>query len=254
MTAPTGPTGPTGATGADGATGPAGSAGANGADGATGPTGPTGAAGPAGAAGPTGPAGAAGSTGATGPAGPAGATGATGPTGAAGPAGAAGPTGATGATGPTGATGTTGVTGPTGATGPNVTATSAYAANTNGTVLTVILTGTLVPLPDSQLLSPDITVNAGNTVFTVQTAGRYLLSYDINTTAALASGTRLLINGVANTASTVAPLVSLSHFSNELLLNLSAGDTVSLEMFGIASVTTLLPGSAGASLTLIRLS
>ena len=121
-------------------------------------------------------------------------------------------------------------------------------------MLAVILTGTLVPLPDSQLLSPDITVNAGNTVFTVQTAGRYLLSYDINTTAALASGTRLLINGVANTASTVAPLVSLSHFSNELLLNLSAGDTVSLEMFGIASVTTLLPGSAGASLTLIRLS
>ena len=91
-------------------------------------------------------------------------------------------------------------------------------------------------------------------MFTVNTAGRYQLSYSINTTVALASGTRLLINGVANTASTVAPLVSLSHFSNELLLDLNAGDTVSLQMFGIASVATLLPGSAGASLTLVRLS
>ena len=142
----------------------------------------------------------------------------------------------------------------TGPTGPNVTATSAYAANTGGTVITVILAGTLVPLPNAQLLSPDITVNGANTVFTVNTAGRYRLSYDINTTVALASGARLLINGAANTASTVAPLVSLSHFANEILLDLNAGDTVSLQMFGIASVATLLPGSAGASLTILRLS
>ena len=162
--------------------------------------------------------------------------------------------GATGPTGAAGVAGATGATGATGPTGPNVTATSAFAANTSGTVITVILAGTLVPLPNSQLLSPDITVNGANTVFTVNTAGRYQLSYDINTTVALASGTRLLINGVANTASTVAPLVSLSHFANEILLDLNAGDTVSLQMFGIASVATLLPGSAGASLTLIRLS
>ena len=145
-------------------------------------------------------------------------------------------------------------TGPTGATGPNVTATSAFAANTSGTVLAVVVGGTLVPLPDSQLLSPDITVNAGNTVFTVSNAGRYQLSYNVNTTASLASGTRLLINGTPNTASTVAPVVSLSHFSNEILLNLSAGDTISLQMFGIASAATLLPGSAGATLSITRLS
>ena len=147
-----------------------------------------------------------------------------------------------------------GPTGPTGPTGPNVTATSAFAANTSGSAVPVIVGGTLVALPDSQLLSPDITANGASTVFTVNTAGRYQLSYDINTTLALASGTRLLINGAPNIASTVAPLVSLSHFSNEILLDLNAGDTVSLQMFGIASTATLLPGSAGASLTLLRLS
>ena len=137
---------------------------------------------------------------------------------------------------------------------PNITATSAFAANTSGTALTVLVGGTLVPLPDGQLLSPDITVNGANTVFTVTNAGRYQISYNVNTTASLASGTRLLINGAANTASTVAPAVSLSHFSNEILLNLNAGDTVSLQMFGIASVATLLPGSAGAALSITRLS
>ncbi len=58
----------------------------------------------------------------------------------------------------------------------------------------------------------------------------------------------------ANTASTIAPLVSLSHFSNEIMLNLAAGTTISLQMFGIVSAATLLPGSAGASLMITRLS
>ena len=151
-------------------------------------------------------------------------------------------------------TGATGVTGATGPTGPSITATSAFAANTTGSTLAVVAGGTLIPLPDSQVLSPGITVNGANTVFTVTNAGRYQLSYNINTTASLASGTRLLINGTPNTASTVAPVVSLSHFSNEILLNLNAGDTISLQMFGIASAATLLPGSAGATLSITRLS
>ena len=236
MIAATGATGPAGPTGADGA------AGATGATGATGPTGIAGATGPPGADGPTG---ATGPAGATGPIGPTGATGVTGPTGA---------TGATGATGPIGPTGAAGVTGPTGPTGINVTATSGFAANTDGTVLSVVLGGVLVPLPDSQVLPADITVNAANTVFTVNTAGRYRLSYEVNTAAALASGTTLVIYGSANTASSIAPLVSLSHFSNEIMLDLAAGTTVSLRMFGIVSTATLLPGSAGASLMITRLS
>ena len=145
------------------------------------------------------------------------------------------------------------IDGPTGPTGPNITATSAFAANTTGATLAVVVGGTLIPLPDSQVLSPGITVNGANTVFTVTNAGRYQLSYNVNTTASLASGT-LLINGTPNTASTVAPVVSLSHFANEILLNLNAGDTISLQMFGIASAATLLPGSAGATLSITRLS
>lgn len=274
-------TGPTGATGATGPTGPA-----EGAQGPTGPTGPTGAVGATGADGPTGPAGAAGAVGDTGPTGadgPTGATGLTGPTGATGAAGARGVTGATGSTGATGPTGATGSIGPTGATGvngasgatgaagvrggtgatgitgapgPNPTATAGFAANTTGASVTIAVGGTLIPLPSAQLLSADITASGGNTVFTINTAGRYRLSYHVNTTLALLMGTRLRINGVNNVASTISPILSLSNFSSEIEIDLGAGATVSLQMYPalLAGVAVLLSGGAGASLMIIRLS
>ena len=193
VTGPTGPTGADGPTGPTGAAGPTGTTGPTGAQGPIGPTGATGAVGPAGAVGPTG---ATGATGATGPTGAVGATGATGATGSAGANGAVGVAGITGAAGAAGATGPTGASGPTGATGPNLTATAGFAANTQGSSVLVALGGSPIPLPNAQVLSPDITANTGNTVFTVATAGTYQISYHVNTTVALLMGTRLVINGV----------------------------------------------------------
>ena len=240
MTAPVLP-GPAGPTGATGATGPA-----EGAAGVTGATGPTGADGPIGAAGAAGPTGAAGPAGADGAAG---ATGATGPAGADGAAGLAGVTGAEGAAGPTGASG---LTGPTGATGPALS--SAFAANTQGSSVLVALGGTPIALPNAQLLSPDITVNAGNTVFTVATPGTYQISYHVNTTAALLMGTRLVINGTNSVPSTINPALSVSNFENQIKVTLPANSTISLQLFtSIVGTAVLLSGGAGASLTIVRL-
>ena len=205
--------------------------------GPTGTTGPTGAAGVTGAAGPTGPDGAVG------------ATGATGPTGADGAAGLAGIVGAAGAAGPTGATG---LTGPTGPTGPALS--SAFAANTQGSSVLVALGGTPIALPNAQLLSPDITVNAGNTVFTVVTPGTYQISYHVNTTAALLMGTRLVINGTNSVPSTINPALSISNFENQIKVTLPANSTISLQLFtSIVGTAVLVSGGAGASLTIIRL-
>ncbi len=271
-TGATGPAGPTGpATGAVGPTGPDGPEGLAGADGATGlpgaagPIGPTGADGLPGAAGATGAEGAAGTVGPTGPTGPTGITGGTGPTGATGatgPNGATGPTGAIGAAGAVGAggaaggIGATGATGATGPNGPNPTATAGFAANTAGTSLSVALGGTPIPLPSAQVFSADITPNAGNTVFTVATAGRYRISYHVNTTAALLMGSRLVINGVNNTASTIAPVLSVSNYENEIEVNLAANSTISLQLYPLvlAGVAVLISGGAGASLMIVRLS
>lgn len=214
----------------------------SGVTGPTGPTGPTGATGADGAIGPAGPTGPTGADGVPGPAGP------TGPTGADGAPGAAG---ATGATGPAGATGPTGPTGPAGAA---VTADSAYAANTSGSTVGVILGGTPVPLPNSQVLPAGITPNAANTIFTVAAPGLYRISYTINTTATLGAGSRLIINGTPNMASTLAPGLSTSRFANEILVNLPANSTVSLELYGLIAGAILLPNASGASLQIVRLS
>lgn len=242
---PTGPAGPTGPQGpAQGATGPTGLTGPAGAPGVTGPTGPTG---PNGAPGVTGPAG---------PTGPDGTPGVTGPTGPTGPDGAPGVTGPTGLTGAAGATGATGPQGAPGAPGPNPTNTAAFAANTQGSTILAALGGTAIPLPNAQVLSADITANAGSTVFTVATAGTYQISYHVNTTLSLLMGTRLVINGVNNTASTIAPVVSTSHFENQIKVTLPANSTISLQIYPpvVAGTAILVGGGAGASLTIIRLS
>ncbi|MBG0963397.1 hypothetical protein [Bacillus sp. SRB1LM] len=221
---PTGPTGSTGATGITGATGPTGS---------TGDTGPTGATGSTGATGPTG------STGDTGPTGATGITGSTGPT---------GPTGATGATGVTGATG------PTGVTGTSITATYAFANNTSGTAISVLLGGTNVPLPNNQNIGPGITVSGGNTVFTVANAGNYYISYTINITASLLVSSRITINGAPLAGTINSPALATTSFSATIITTLAAGDAISLQLFGLLAVATLSTTTPGAVLTIIRLS
>ncbi|MFJ1119820.1 BclA C-terminal domain-containing protein [Bacillus thuringiensis] len=210
-----------------------------------GPTGPTG------ATGATGPTGATGVTGDTGPTGATGITGATGPTGATGITGATGPTGATGSTG---ATGVTGDTGPTGATGTSITATYAFANNTSGTAISVLLGGTNVPLPNNQNIGPGITVSGGNTVFTAANAGNYYISYSINITAALLVSSRITINGAPLAGTINSPALATTSFSATIITTLAAGSAISLQLFGLLAVATLSTTTPGAVLTIIRLS
>lgn len=203
-----------------------------------GATGPTGAAGPAGD--PGGP---------TGPEGPQGAIGPIGPAGAQGPAGDTGPEGLEGPTGPTGPAGAMGAVGPA---GTNTTATSAY-AYASDTILTATLAGVPVSLPNGQILPSGISVNPANTLFTVATAGRYRISYTVNTTVAIFLSTQIALNGVVNPASIIDPVLGLSNYSNEILVDLAAGTTVQLQLVG-ASINLTLTSGAGATLMITRLS
>lgn len=210
----------------------------------------------AGPTGPIGPTGSAGSdTGPTGTTGPAGGSGPAGPVGLPGPVGAFGVVGSTGPTGPTGAAGITGSSGAS-APVPPPTATAGFAANTAGGLITVLVAGTNLTFPSAQLLSSDITLTGGNALFTVNTAGFYSISYHVNTTAAVLLGTRLVINGANIPQSTVPPVLSVSQFSNEIQVSLTAGSTIQLQMYAplIAGAATLLSSSLGASIMIIRLS
>ena len=233
------PPGPPGPQGPIGPRGPRGCPGADGAQGPVGPQGPTG---------PMGPRGCPGADGAQGPVGP---QGPQGPAGPEGPQGPQGETGAQGPAGPEGPQGPQGETGPQGPAGPSMTETSAFAANTSGATISVVLSGTLVPLPDAQTLDSIIVDNA-DTVFTVPDDGRYFISYAVNLTAAALLQSHILVNGVPNLASQISPIVSISRFSSSIILPLNAGDTISLELSGLLGLVVLQQG-AGATLSIIKL-
>lgn len=212
--------------------------------------------GPTGATGATGPAGVTGATGATGQAGP---TGPTGPIGLAGPTGqtgAQGPIGATGLQGPTGATGDIGLPGPTGPTGPagdgGTTATSMAAHNTSAPVIAVILGGTNIPLPNEQSIS-SFNSDGTNTVFTILSSGRYRIKYSIKITNSLPLSARVIVNGVQVSSLTEINNAGVSKFDGESILNMAAGDTMSLQFFGMLGAVTLQSG-AGATLIAEKLS
>ena len=221
-----------------------------------GPAGPDGAAGPTGADGPAGAAGAAGATGADGPTGPAGAAGPAGPTGAAGPRGGTVEEGDL-----FGVTGPTGPTGPTGSTGPNPTAAAAFAANIQGPDINVpSYSGAVIPLPDGQVMSADITANPENTMFQVNKKGVYLLSYRVNLTKPAQVGTKLLIDGMARYTTMVIPAAPTASFENQHVHLMNAGETLQLQLCaaplpGLSpkAQTVTLAGGMGASLRIILL-
>ncbi|WP_163578670.1 collagen-like protein, partial [Gracilibacillus thailandensis] len=174
-----------------------------------------------------------------------------GPQGPAGPVGPEGPIGPEGPEGPQGPEGPVGPEGPEGPAGPVITETSGFAANTSQSVISVILGGTPVPLPDAQNLN-GITANAANTEFTVTETGRYFIQFNVNFTAGLLVGARLLINGTPLESSERNPVLTVSNLNAFVITNLNAGDTVTLELFGLLGLATLQAGQ-GAALTIVRL-
>ncbi|HDR7250580.1 TPA: hypothetical protein QCX05_005712, partial [Bacillus pacificus] len=51
-----------------------------------------------------------------------------------------------------------------------------------------------------------------------------------------------------------SPEISTSNYNNNLIINLIAGNTISLQLFGVLSIVNLVEGgSTGASLTIIRI-
>jgi hypothetical protein len=122
-------------------------------------------------------------------------------------------------------------------------------------LIAVLVAGTDLSFPSTQLLSADITLTSGNTLFTINTTGLYRISYHVNTTAAVGLGTRLVINSGNVLQSTIPPAIALSQFYNEIEVSLTAGATVQLQMYAplFVGAATLLGGGIGASMMIIRL-
>ena len=181
-----------------------------------------------------------------------------GPTGPQGPQGLQGPTGPQGIQGEIGLTGPAGpqgIQGDIGPTGPATTANSMSALNTTGGTtagtIPIVAAGTLIPLPDEQSLG-GFTANPANDTFTVPETGNYMVSYHISLTTAVQFTSRVLEAGNPLAGSTFAPTTSVSTFSAMVIANLTAGDTLQLQLLNQAAYA-ILQGGNGASLTVVRL-
>ncbi len=201
--------------------------------GAEGPQGPQGDPGPAGADGQDGVDGQDGADGAVGP---------QGPQGDPGPAGADGQDGADGAVGPQGPQGDPGPPGADGGFGDY-----AGLGASPGSVIAVVLGGTDVPFNSYQALNGITTADA--VTYQVTTTGAYRISYSAKTTAALLANTRVVVNGIGVQVLADEPVLATNQFSGDAILNLTAGDEISLEFYGLLGAVTLQTGH-GATMTI----
>jgi len=161
-------------------------------------------------------------------------------------------TGPTGLQGDQGPMGPQGDPGPTGATGPVVTASSMSALNTTGATIAVVTAGTPVALPNNHNLG-GFTVNAANEEFSAPETGIYLVSYNISLNTAALVSSQVLLNGAVMAGTTISPTDQVSTLSATVITNLTAGDTLTLQLFNTGGNVVLQVGN-GASLTVVRLS
>ncbi len=131
--------------------------------------------------------------------------------------------------------------------------TTAYlnAQNTGGTELEIDATGTLVPLPDNQLLE-GFTANVADDTFTAEEDGVYLLTYSVNIGQQEDLASRILLNGTELEGTAFVPSATADRYSVTTLVNISEGDTISLQLYDETDTVTLQDG-VGASLTLIKI-
>lgn len=128
--------------------------------------------------------------------------------------------------------------------------TSGYAANTSGSTIAVILGGTNIPLPNAQNFTSGVTINGSNSIFTIVNAGRYQISYRLNTTASLLISSRILLNGSSLPGSVVSPSVSINNFQSSVITNVAAGSTISLQFYGLIGAAVL---AGDAYVSIVRL-
>jgi len=177
-----------------------------------------------------------GATGATGATGPQGNAGAPGATGAAGETGATGPQGDSGATGATGAQGDTGVTGATGATGASGAGLSEYGYIYNLVPQVVAIEADIL-FDSNGVLSSGITHPPGTSVIVITTSGTYEIEFDVS--GVEPNQFSLFVNGSPVSGATFGSGAGTQQNTGDVIVNLSAGDVITLRNHSSAAAVTL---------------
>ena len=167
-----------------------------------------------------------------------------GPVGATGATGARGPIGPQGPVGPAGPTGATGPVGPVGPQGPAGTGDALYASV--GT--TTVESGAIIPIAFNTS-TIDTTMSVSDNEIVINESGVYLISYFAN--GFVSSGNvslSLYLNESVLTGETLSVNSLSGALTKTILLNLTAGDTLSIYNSSINTATFI-----GASITALKL-
>nr|WP_223869375.1 hypothetical protein [Paenibacillus sabuli] len=110
-----------------------------------------------------------------------------------------------------------------------------------------------VPFPNAQNLSADITVNGASTLFTINTTGRYLITYVLYPTLSLLTTFQLRLNGTGVNGTQVSAAVGIGIVQNQVIINVTAGNTISVTATAaLAGSVTLAAGSTAATISMVR--
>ena len=158
-----------------------------------------------------------------------------------------GPTGPTGPTGPAGATGATGPTGPTGA---STTPVYAYVYELATIADATVVGGADIPFSN---LGPalSITHTPGTTTITIPSTGAYQINFGVSITAGIGSSIAVAVNGTVNPSTNTAFLVAVGEIFGSCILDLNAGDIITLRNNSAIPLTMNLAPSVGASIAIV---
>jgi hypothetical protein len=98
-----------------------------------------------------------------------------------------------------------------------------------------------------------VTHTAGTTTFTVPTAGAYRVAYHVTITAGVGSGLSMAVNGTVNASTYVRIQVATGHISGVAVLQLAAGDVLTVRNNSATPMTLALAPAAGAQITIEKL-
>ncbi|BBI31926.1 hypothetical protein KCTCHS21_13250 [Cohnella abietis] len=132
------------------------------------------------------------------------------------------------------------------------------AVNTNGATLAITLLNPTVniPFPNAQNLSAGITVNNPTAdTFTINTAGRYHITYSLYPTLTLLTSFQLFRNATAVPGTQVNAAIGIGMVFNQIIINITAGDTIRVTAnASLVATVTLGAGTAAATVSIIQVS
>ena len=115
-----------------------------------------------------------------------------------------------------------------------------------------VVGGADVPFSNNGLLT-GVTHTAGTTTVTVGSTGKYKIEYGVSTTAGIGAAIAIAVNGTVKASTTLPLLGATGQVVGTAILDLEAGDVLTLRNNSATPITLTLAPSVGSQLNLTKM-